>query len=178
MHQMIVDVLSELKQKHSVKVHAVVTDGGSDMAKARRLLKQSNPTILTLWCISHLLNLLFGDALKAESGMVNMKEAMSRAVSIVNWILNRQVAIGLLKKKQLELYQKEIAITQYGETRWKSYLYMIDSLLKTEAALRSIVVESRDALLAGMTTAKRTKALTVLSTIELPIFWSGLREAT
>ena len=66
------------------------------MTKARRLIN-SNPDLKlrTIWCNSHLLNLIFGDLLKIEE----YKKTMDESVKIINWILNINVALGLLRDK-------------------------------------------------------------------------------
>jgi hypothetical protein len=106
------ELLAEIREQHDIQIDALITEGGSEMAKARKLIKRSHPGVVTLWCVSHLLNLLFGDVLKSNSGMIRVKGVIEECVSMVNWILNRQVALGLLREKQRELYNKQIALVQ------------------------------------------------------------------
>jgi hypothetical protein len=170
------ELLAEIREQHDIQIDALITEGGSEMAKARKLIKRSHPGVVTLWCVSHLLNLLFGDVLKSNSGMIRVKGVIEECVSMVNWILNRQVALGLLREKQRELYNKQIALVQPGDTRWNSYIYMVKSVVKTSEALRSIVIEKRAVLLAGMRYTQLRKAEVIIQTIENPTFWTGIKD--
>jgi hypothetical protein len=172
-HQITKALLQELHEKHRISINAIVTDGGSEMAKMRRLMNASNPSIATVWCISHLLNLLFGDLLKSTEDD-DCKSVIDSCVLVVNWICNRQVALGLLRKKQLELYQKEIALVQPGDTRWNSYVYCLESLEKTSLALRTVFLEKQTNLVEGLKRDKKKNAEKIIKIVIDSAFWEKL----
>ena len=72
---------AEIYSKHNVLINFIITDGGGEMKKACRLIKQSLPNKITIWCNSHLLNLLYGDLVKNIG-----RSLISDMVDIVNWI--------------------------------------------------------------------------------------------
>ena len=84
-------------------------------------------------CMAHQMNLVFGDIFKESK---KYKEISTKAIRIVSFFHMAPYVAGNLRDEQLLIYNKTIALSRPGDTRWNSYYFCFHSLLKTEAALK------------------------------------------
>ena len=88
-------------------------------------------------CMAHQMNLVFGDIFKESK---KYKEISTKAIRIVSFFHMASYFAGNLRDEQMLIYNKIIALTRPGDTRWNSYYFCFHSLLKTEAALKVIKI--------------------------------------
>ncbi|RGB32841.1 hypothetical protein C1646_669813 [Rhizophagus diaphanus] len=91
-----------------------------------------------LLCMAHQMNLVFGDIFKES---VKYKEISTKAIRIVSFFHITSYFAGNLRDEQMLNYNKIIVLTRPGDTCWNSYYFCFHSLLKTEAALKSLVAK-------------------------------------
>jgi len=84
-------------------------------------------------CMAHQMNLVFGDIFKESK---KYKEVSTKAIRIVSFFHMASYFAGNLRDEQMLIYNKTIALTRPGDTRWNSYYFCFHSLLKTESALK------------------------------------------
>jgi hypothetical protein len=84
-------------------------------------------------CIAHQMNLVFGDIFKESDKYKNIS---TKAIRVVSFFNMAPYFAGNLRNEQMAIYQKTIALIRPGDTRWNSYYFCFNSLLRTEAALR------------------------------------------
>jgi len=84
-------------------------------------------------CMAHQMNLVFGDIFKESD---KYKKISTKAIRIISFFHMAPYFSGNLRNEQMAIYQKTIALTRSGDTRWNSYYFCFHSLLKTEVALK------------------------------------------
>ena len=84
-------------------------------------------------CMAHQMNLVFGDIFKES---LKYKDASTKAIRIVSFFHMSSFFAGNLRDEQMAIYRKIIALSRPGDTRWNSYYFCFNSLLRTEAALK------------------------------------------
>ena len=92
---------------------------------------------VSLSCMAHQMNLVFGDIFKESK---KYKEISAKAIRIVSFFHMAPYFAGNLRDEQMLLYDKTVALTRPGDTRWNSYYFCFHSLLKTEAALKVLKI--------------------------------------
>jgi hypothetical protein len=83
--------------------------------------------------MAHQMNLVVGDIFKASS---QYKKVSKDAVRIVGYFHSSSYFTGLLRNEQKSCYNQTITLITPGETRWNSYCFCFNSILRTEAALK------------------------------------------
>lgn len=85
------------------KVVGVVSDAGSDCNRARRLITEANPELLSIDCLSRQCNLLIADVFKS---LPSLKSIAADSVSVINWFNNHSGPRDFLRMEQREQYSK------------------------------------------------------------------------
>ena len=62
------------------------------------------------------------------------------AIRIVSYFHSSSYFTGVLRKEQKSYYNQTISLITPGETRWNSFYFYFNSVLKTEAALKVIII--------------------------------------
>src|SRR4051812_33008927 len=83
-------------------------------------------------CMAHQINLVFGDVFKESN---KYRDVSTKAIRVSFFHMSTFFA-GNLRSEQMAIYQKIIALIRPGDTRWNSYYFCFNNLLKTEAALK------------------------------------------
>ena len=84
-------------------------------------------------CMAHQMNLVFGDIFKESN---KYQDVSTKAIRVISFFHMSSFFNGNLRNEQMVIYQKVIALTRPGDTRWNSYYFCFNSLLRTEAALK------------------------------------------
>ena len=103
----------------------------------RRQLRREYPNKVFLPCMAHQMNLVVGDIFKES---LHYKQTSKDAVRIVSYFHSSTYFTGLLRNEQQSCYGQTIALITPGETRWNSFYFCFHSILKTEAALKVIII--------------------------------------
>lgn len=91
------------------------------------------PDKIFLPCMAHQMNLVVGEIFK-ESNIY--QQTSTNAIKIVSYFHSSSYFTGLLRNEQKEVYGKTISLATPGETRWNSFYFCFNSLLKSKAALK------------------------------------------
>jgi hypothetical protein len=84
-------------------------------------------------CMAHQMNLVFSDIFKESN---KYRDTSTKAIRVISFFNMSTFFAGNLRDEQMAIYQKIITLTRPGDTRWNSYYFCFNSLLKTEAALK------------------------------------------
>jgi len=94
------------------------------------------PNKIFIPCMAHQMNLIVGDIFKeSETYRITSKNA----VRVVSYFHSSPYFTGVLRKEQRSYYNQTISLITLGETRWNSFYFCFNSVLKTEAALKVII---------------------------------------
>jgi len=94
------------------------------------------PNKIFIPCMAHQMNLIVGDIFKeSETYRITSKNA----VRVVSYFHSSPYFTGILRKEQRSCYNQTISLITPGETRWNSFYFCFNSVLKTEAALKVII---------------------------------------
>lgn len=99
----------------------------------RRQLRVEYPGKVFLPCMAHQMNLIMGDIFKASG---QYKKVSKDAIQIISYFHSSTYFSGLLRNEQELCYNRTITLVTPGETRWNSYYFCFNSILRTEAALK------------------------------------------
>eukprot|EP00611_Tribonema_gayanum_P013282 TRINITY_DN240_c0_g1_i4.p1 TRINITY_DN240_c0_g1~~TRINITY_DN240_c0_g1_i4.p1 ORF type:complete len:602 (-),score=156.97 TRINITY_DN240_c0_g1_i4:75-1880(-) len=160
-------------------VFAVVSDDAGECRKARRLIREQRPDIITLPCFSHQFHLLVGDYIKADG---SGKVVIGQVVDVAGWFLSHSVPYAMLRKQELAMPQyknRTVALQLPGKTRWGSHYTAVNQLLKSQRALQALALSEYDKLVdtVGARADAKTKARKVLDTVTDSNFWTSLNQA-
>ncbi|CAB4376572.1 unnamed protein product [Rhizophagus irregularis] len=151
-------------------------NSAGEYAAARRQMRVEYKDKIFLPCMAHQMNLVFGDIFKES---VKYKEISTKAIRIVSFFHMASYFAGNLKDEQMLIYNKIIALTRPGDTRWNSYYFCFHSLLKTEAALKSLVAKyspQRANLRNATTSTYKFLPADIVQIVNDHSFWSILFE--
>ncbi len=87
--------------------------------------------------MAYQMNLIVGDIFKESE---SYKMISKNAVRIVSYFYSSSYFTGVLRKEQKLYYNQTISLITPGETRWNSFYFYFNSVLKTEAALKVIII--------------------------------------
>ncbi|PCH39629.1 hypothetical protein WOLCODRAFT_85990, partial [Wolfiporia cocos MD-104 SS10] len=171
-------VISEIKYCMEV-LHTVIvtwcTDASGESRKMRRLLQQKFPWIITVDCWAHQINLVVGDYFKLKS---TVSHTMDDALEVAKWFNNHSRALGLLHDQQVTCYgSRALWLILPVITRWTAHYLTCTWLLELEKAIRTLVLEQREALITcvGDKRDARDKAQSIITIVITESFWSKLR---
>lgn len=119
-----------------LKFSGIVTDAGSNVHSARKLISEKNPHILNIRCIAHSLNLITKDLIKHTFA----KRIIQWCVVIVTYFKKAHRPGDLLKSK---ISEKQIAgggLKTYLDTRWTTVYEMLESIYRLEICLKEVYI--------------------------------------
>ncbi|XP_015375592.1 PREDICTED: zinc finger BED domain-containing protein 1-like [Diuraphis noxia] len=133
------------------KVVAVVTDGGSNIKDAVRLMDLSH-----LPCIAHKLNFAVQNSLKLSDNQEigpsddidesDLKELFKKCRNIVGYFRRSEVGNRMLVEKQKQLgCESVLKLKQDIRTRWNSTFLMLERLIKLKEPLTIVMISIREA---------------------------------
>ncbi|KAJ3862242.1 hypothetical protein EV359DRAFT_65791 [Lentinula novae-zelandiae] len=158
-----------IKKVYGVDVICVCTDDGPDGKKARRLVREKQPTIATTQCWSHQMGLSTGDYLKLK---LPFMLAASQAIEVIKWWNNYNKAHDLLKAQQLTISMKVLQLILPVITRWTAHYCSLRRVEHLERAIRGCVgAHFEQLLLAGGNRAEE-----VMAYCQSPVFWLNLKQ--
>ena len=85
--------------------------------------------------MAHQMNLVFAEIFKESTVFERISE---EAVRIVSFFHKSGYFMGNLRDEQIRIYKKSIKLASPSDTRWNSYYFCFNSVLKTQAALKVI----------------------------------------
>ena len=110
------------------KFAAVVTDAGSNLRVARRLIHEAYPHILDLRCVAHAINLIASDFCELDS----LKEIIANCGSILNFFKTSHITHGHYQEQLKIMKIKGGEIKSYSKTRWGSFYVTTDSIIRSK----------------------------------------------
>lgn len=135
--QNITDTLREILIEWNIlnKTVCIVTDNASSMLKACEILQIRN-----LPCFAHSINLVVQDVLKVDD--VIIQDLFTKCKSIVRFFKQSTIA-----NEKFKLAQEGSAYTLLQETptRWNSFHFMIERILKTNDAIAKVLLSTTNA---------------------------------
>ena len=131
--QHIANIIEEVINKvGSEKFIAIVSDNGSNVASARKIITQNHPNMINIRCIAHCINLISSDIIKISQ----VKGLIKRANIITKYFKYSTLAASWLKDA-IEL--KNIqggGLKTYVETRWTTVYECTSSIWRLKDALQ------------------------------------------
>lgn len=116
------------------KFSAIVTDSGSNINLARKIIIQKYPHIINIRCMAHCLNLITKDFVKHTF-----------ATRILNWsnvittyFKKSHLPQNLLEQKIKEKSIKGGGLKTYVSTRWTTAYEMLQSIIRLETCLKEV----------------------------------------
>lgn len=119
------NVLNEIDVR---RFAAIVTDQGSNIRRARRLVNNKYNFILDIRCGAHAINLIASDL----SETIEIKELIKKCSLIINFFHRSSMANGLLKKGLMAMNIEGGELKSYCKTRWGSLYNTVDSLVRAQ----------------------------------------------
>ncbi|KAF7358758.1 hypothetical protein MSAN_01214800 [Mycena sanguinolenta] len=174
--KLMLEVIETLKQKWGVVPIDFVTDASGESRKARRLLQQLMPMLITPDCYAHQVNLIVGDYFKVDKGFLKYSK---QATELITWLRSKTFVLALIRQIQSENGSHPLAIIRAVLTRWTAHYLAYCRLLEVKMALKSLVLKdsmhpTNDKLLTTGDKKAKAKAKAMIKTIENPQFWSAI----
>lgn len=110
------------------KFIAVVTDNGTNLRVARRIINEKNPFILNFRCMAHAINLVASDFAEIDS----VKKIILDCNNIVGFFKNSHIAHGYYREQLNIMKIKGGEIQSYCKTRWGTLYNMADSITRSK----------------------------------------------
>ncbi|CAG8510475.1 4810_t:CDS:1, partial [Dentiscutata heterogama] len=136
------DAYKEVGMSLDNKWIGFVSDSGSNMAKARRMVDHDSELqgkIITIPCMAHQTNLLVKKIIKSEQ----FEPVISKMLLIINHFRNSNRALAKLR----ELEKNENLTPKYPcITRWATFSKATETLLSTRSSMRIIAITDSDLL--------------------------------
>jgi len=116
------------------KFAAIISDNGTNVAVARRIILQKYPSILNIRCIAHCINLISSDIVK-----INQANKLIRQANIVTkFFKNSIIGLSLLKDAiKLKNIQRG-GLKVYVETRWTTVYECTSSIWHLKDAFQHV----------------------------------------
>ncbi|CAB4436770.1 unnamed protein product [Rhizophagus irregularis] len=172
-----VDVMEEA-HNHKINIKCFVSDSAGEYAAARRQMRVEYKDKIFLPCMAHQMNLVFGDIFKESK---KYKDVSTKAIQIVSFFNMSSFFAGNLRDEQMAIYKKPIALTRPGDTRWNSFYFCFNSLLKTEVALKSLVAKfspqrSKSGRSCKISSNNKLLSVDIIQIVNDSTFWATLFE--
>ncbi|XP_006460996.1 hypothetical protein AGABI2DRAFT_70302, partial [Agaricus bisporus var. bisporus H97] len=130
------EVHKEVEEHWKCKVVAVVTDASGETRKAQQDFGKEFPHIIMLDCYAHQINLIVGDYLKSNNGLLN---CIDQAHDLISWLRSKTLILALIRDAQSASHQPTTSVIRPVLTRWTSHLRAFERLESLENVLRSII---------------------------------------
>ncbi|KAJ3497528.1 hypothetical protein NLJ89_g10338 [Agrocybe chaxingu] len=172
------EVLDKLDKEWKVRVIAFTTDASGESRKARRLLRERRPDLVTPDCYAHQVNLIVGDYFKANDTAFLV--AASQANELITWLRSKTAVMGLIREACLAQNKNAVSVIRPVATRWTAFYLAYRRLLDLRSALEFIVAAdelraSEDRIVVPQNDrSAREKAKKMVKLIRDPIFWGNL----
>lgn len=132
------EIIKIMKEYGEQKFFVLIGDNAANMQKAFKIVKEAYPNVVPMGCVAHSLHLICQDFLKCDT----LQKNYSYVVNIIKTIKNNQVLTATLAK-----IVKEKGIGEQlklpAKTRWGSYFYSMQSVIKTKASLQVLAVHEQ-----------------------------------
>lgn len=129
--------IDEIEAVGSHRISGIVTDNAAAMKGAWGLIQEKYPHIIAYGCFAHGLNLLSKDLATINS----ISRIISLSKDIVQFFNNKHIPKEVFKKVQEERGETKITLKTPVDTRWGTYVIMLQSLLKNINNLKAACVD-------------------------------------
>ena len=163
------EVYDECKN-YNIKIASVVTDNGSSIKAA---LTKDNPLFLRakigdcfFWvsCAAHTSQLALKDFLNNN---IELKGEVNRILTFAQWLRDNCDSYELMGLK---------SIPKMVETRWNTFVLVLDSILSQKDSIQKFVIEQNEALMAKA--HRKNGDVPNLSPVDIiPNYWNEIRDA-
>ena len=134
-----------IKEIGEGKVTAILSDQGPDYRKARRLINEKYPAILSINCASHVLNNLAKDMCKLSTMDSLLKKARAIVVEMKHKLRKARFKEEFRKYADEERLKGRkvtpVMLTLPSDTRWFGLKDMIEKLLRSKQVLLRLAVD-------------------------------------
>lgn len=148
--------------------------------KARRLLNESRPDLVTPDCYAHQINLVVGDYFKCRDS--TFTQVSTLATELITWLRSKTFVLALLRAIQEENGQATLSVIRAVLTRWTAHYLAYCRLLELEPSLRLLAQkdamkdEHDSQLITGDARAKaKAREMVGLILDRDNTFWSAIR---
>ncbi|KAF9037773.1 ribonuclease H-like domain-containing protein [Panaeolus papilionaceus] len=171
------EVLKTLERDWEVKATAFTSDASGESRKARRLLREERPDLVTPDCYAHQINLIVGDYFKTNE--VDFLRYATKANELITWIRSKTALIGLIKKYRESRNKQPLSVIWPVPTRWTAFFLAYRRLLELRPTLLDIFQDQRNdnpeiAALIPRDRAGREKAEAMIKLMDDALFWHAL----
>jgi hypothetical protein len=186
-HSVLLEDIEYAKSKLGVRVAAICTDDGPDFKKARRLLREKSPNVVTSVCWAHQGGLLTGNYLKIRT---SYSSALDDAHNIVKFINAHKFTRDALMAQQLQMFQSlpspaagpriPLKLFLPGQTRWTAQFASGRRTERLQKPIICMVVCNRDKLREVAASSRSDDAVArgdrAIKSIDDPQFWQRLKK--
>jgi hypothetical protein len=133
--QHIANVIDEvIKKVGNENFVAIVSDHGSNVASARRIITEKYPNIINVRCIAHCINLISSDIIKIPQ----VKDLVRRANIITKFFKYSTLAAFWLEEAIKTKNIQGGSLKTYVETRWTTVFECTSSIWQLKDALQHV----------------------------------------
>lgn len=116
-------------------IAAFTSDAAGESRKARRLLSEEQPHLVTPDCQVHQINLIVGDYFKVDKGFLRYSH---QATELITWLRSKTYVLALIKQTQHDLKLNQVSVIRPVLTRWTSHYLAFRRLLELKPCLSVI----------------------------------------
>ncbi|CAG8838938.1 39354_t:CDS:2, partial [Gigaspora margarita] len=116
------------------KISAIISDNGSNVASARRIICSKYRNILNIRCIAHCFNLISKDIIRHTFA----EKIIQRANKLVGFFKKSHKAAAILNQKILQYQVSGGGLKTYVETRWTTVHECVSSIVRLKNCLEEI----------------------------------------
>jgi hypothetical protein len=116
------------------KFVAIVSDHGSNVASARRIITQKYPNIINVRCIAHCINLISSDIVKIR----HVKDLVRRGNIVTKYFKYSTLAASWLHEAIKIKNIQGGGLKTYVETRWTTVFECTSSIWRLKDALQHV----------------------------------------
>ena len=129
--QKIEEILNEIGIQ---RFSAIVTDSGSNVNLARKIITQKFPHVINIKCMAHCLNLITKDFVKHTFAT----RILNWSSAITTYFKKSHLPQSLLEDKIKEKNIKGGGLKTYVNTRWTTAFEMLQSISRLEICLKEV----------------------------------------